>query len=271
MNLNALALFFLVGTALLAADDPSLPAATGTERTQNVISAQLSIILSEARETQMKPMQRTIGDITRATHLAEDRLKLLHIAAHGAVDDNIKPMRERLLKDAEARIKGLPPNAVVNVLKGMRDRYGSTSATKQPLWIESVKSLLTSEELAQWQRVVRERNAYRSRAYAELLILHVRKEAGLSPEQTQKMRPLLEKATSDYLPDLSMWSGGDDGDMYSGYLYALILGAPEKEVRAVLTPAQWDKWRASAGEGGEIWSSIQSAHERRLKEESLNP
>ncbi|MDB6139146.1 MAG: hypothetical protein JWO94_2218 [Verrucomicrobiaceae bacterium] len=254
----------LPGTPGQAADDVGLPGMTDGEFIQNAISVKLTEAACQHREKQRPKFDRVIGDINRSLHLPDDRVALLRIAAEGVLQRTQDNSARGVVAEAEKRTKGVPPKAVGKVLATVSS-FGSVSASENTLWQDVLRQFLTEGERKKWGLVMADRAAYRARAITEFVLLKVRPVIGLNQEQTAKIRPLVEKAVTDYLPDAASSFGNEDEDhsLYAPYAQILILGVPEAEARAIVNAEQWQKWRLAAGEYAENWQWVKELHERR--------
>ncbi len=249
------------------AEDAGLPALIATEAVQNAVSAKLTQMAAAQQDRQRPLLDRTIADIERTTHLPEERLRLLRIAGQGALEQAADGNSRSWLAEVESRTKGVAPELVPKVLENVGDSsWSSTKLTEQPGWREAVRLLLTEEERKRYEQVVAEREAYRARAFGELVMMEVRRSTGLSEDQLQRLQPLIESAVRDYLPDvLATFGGGDDGSLYLGYVTVFVLGVPESDAKAIVKPEQWAKWQAAGGRAAGNWSWIKQQHEQRVK------
>lgn len=273
MNVN-LAITRLLGAALLLlppglparAEDPGLPTLTGGDEVQNAVAAKLVKMATAMKERHRPLMDRTIDDIQRVTHLPEDRLALLRIAGQGALEHILDDCTRDMANEVETRAKGVPNKLVSKVLDSLDgSNWSASKVTEQPRWREAVKAVLTTAERHQWEQVVAQREAYRARALAELVLMQVQRTTGLGDEQIEKLQPLMEKAVRDYMPDVMNGFGGDgdDRNFYTGYLPMFVLGISEKDARTIVKPEQWTKWQAAAGECSGNWPWIKEQHDRR--------
>ena len=262
----------LVACALWAmackGEDPGVPALTPAEQVQNATAVKLTEAAAAQTEKQKPSVDREIDDIQRTLRLPPDRLALLRMAGEGALQSTREQAARSAVMEAERRVKGVAPKLVAKVLAGMENSGGSRVRLSQNrFWDDAVRQLLTEDERHQWEAVVADRIAYRAHAIAEFAVIRITSILQLSDEQAVKILPLIEKAAREYLPDMFSYFTSDDGEggIYLPYAQMFILGVPEEDARAVITPEQWASWHMAAGEDASNWESIKRQHDQRTR------
>lgn len=268
----------LISSPLTAADDvkkalaenPGLPTTLPIEVVQTESSRKLTQIMEELKQRRIGAVKTVIEDISRVTGLDEKRKRLLNIAAAGALEHSLDTVRANIVKTMDDRMKGSNRHNIKKMLDGFSPGYSANDPLQQGIWKDSLQQVLTDGERARWEHVVKERQAYRVRALAEMLAVEVELRVGLGPEQMQKMTPHLQKAVEDYLPDLAGMYSSDDGErsLYSEYLPVLLLAIDEKTAReAIPSKEQWKKWEAAPGRYRSNWEWLKRSHDSRVNAE----
>lgn len=274
-----LPLVCLCSSSLWAADekgnkalmqDPGLPATVGIEVVQTETSRKLTQIMDDMKDRRRGSVEVMIEDIIRVTGIDEKRTRLLRIAGRGALDHGLDTVRANIVKTLDDRMKGSNRHNIKKMLDGFSPGYSANDPLQQGIWKESVKQVLTAEERAKWETVVKERDAYRVKALAEILSIEVELRVGLGQEQMQKMEPHLHRAVADYLPDLTgMYASGDgERSIYSEYLPVLVLAVEEKVAKEIIpSKEQWKKWESAPGRYRSNWDWLKRSHDARVASE----
>ena len=88
----------------------------------------------------------------------------------------------------------------------------------------------------------------------------------VTTEQWKKIEPLLESAMKDFSPDIDqVFSAPWYQQRYS--MFIPFAFAPEKEMKGILTPEQWDRWTGSQefANTTNYSQNIKRVHDQRVK------
>lgn len=240
------------------------PELTDQEKVDRIVND--SLLKSDENKTAaaLKQMELVIGDIERVTKLPPERLKMLQIAAKGAVDRSLDSWRVA----QESRVREQTTNVG---LEGLEERLTSLgeiqTANAAPqdstAWSAYVAKALQPNEVKAWIEAQAARASYRASALAGLLVSEMERKLHLSVEQTDKLEPLLKRAFEDYLPDMGNYIDRNSGIDFR-LLMLVIQGVPPETRQGILTPAQEAHLQTLTGDLTGWWQSIQQAHQRRL-------
>lgn len=238
------------------------------ERVERAINLALVESDRDHVEKALRQMEFIIGDVSRVTQLPPERVRMLRIAAKGAVDRSLEPWR----KAQESRVREQTIGATLETVKDRiltvgEVHVGGTAAQDTTLWTEPLRRILTPAELESWNKAQSDRTSYRAAALSDLLVSEMERRLMLTPEQTQKLEPLLRQAFIDYLPDMGNYIDRNSGIDFR--LLALVFnGVPEEQRNAILTPQQGTMLMEAMADFGGWWQSIQQNHQRRV---GVNP
>ncbi len=237
------------------------------ELSQQLISNFLVSAEEEQFKEQRKDMDVIIGDMRRVAGLPPERLRLLEIAAKGAVDRSLEGWRSAEENQTRQQVGGLAPDVVQQRLEGMGGiRVGNEGPERNGLWRSVIENVLTAEERVKWTQAEDERRAYRTRAMAQMLVAELDRQTSLSLTQCEKLEPLVLKALEEYLPDMANYTDRNSGVDFR-MLLLMLTGAPTEEVQAVLTPDQYGKWQQITADYRGWWQSIEQNHRTRMSNE----
>ena len=263
-----------VSAAALAAgpgpEEPvNLPSWVGLEFVQTETTEKLVEIYDKTKDRSRPGIESELNEIGRELKLDEKRMKVLHLAAEGALEQAGRGVRGSIMSGVESRTKGTTALSIKKALSGLSVSWSTNSASSQPLWRAAVNQVLTKDEQQKLKSARDERRKYRERALAMLLEQHVIERVGLAEAQLGKLRPLLLQVVKDYLPDMSnYYNDGEGNSIYSEMVPVMVMGVEEKAVKEIIPDkTQWERWRLMPGQYRESWSWIKRNHDNRVKRE----
>jgi hypothetical protein len=238
---------------------------TEAERVQQVISTHLAQAESENATERAGQMSIVVGDVRRTVGLSEDRLRMLEIAAKGAVDRSMEGWRSAQENQVRQQASGLPLEMVEQRLQSLgRVFVGNSEDTdQQSLWTAALGQVLTPEEQTRWTDAEKERQIYRERALVAMLLAELDRQLGVTLTQAEKLEPLALAALSDYMPDMMNYidrSNGIDLRM----LLLMLSGIPEATLKTLLTEPQHARWLQLTADYRGWWQSIEQNHRARI-------
>ena len=129
---------------------------------------------------------------------------------------------------------------------------------------------MTPAQQTAWRGECDERSRYNDAAVAAFLAAEFDRRFALSAEQWGKLVPALTRAMQDYRPDIgSMFSFANSSRWYlqSYYMFLPLSAVPENDLKALLSPPQWEAWTHSSeySNSTSYWPDIQSNHNSRTQ------
>ena len=225
-----------------------------------------------ARARMLATMTLKAEDAARLGGLTPESSHRLQVAARGAMEESLASWKSSVDQNVRAQLENSSaPNAKLR-LAAVQDyvfeRGAELKPEKNPIWDKTVEAEMTPEQRARWQKEVDERNAFRSKSIASLVLSEFDRRNGLTPEQREKLAPLVAGITTEYAPEIaSMFSMGNSNRWYlQNYtMFIPIAGVPMKELKAILTKEQFDLWKASDESTNidNFWTNIQQLHTQR--------
>lgn len=238
---------------------------TESEMVQQIISAHLAKAESDNATERAGQMSIVVGDVRRTVGLSADRLRMLEIAAKGAVDRSMEGWRSAQENQVRQQASGLPLEMVEQRLQSLgRVFVGNSEDTdQQSLWKAALGQVLTPEEHTRWTDAEQERQTYRERALVAMLLAELDRQLGVTLTQAEKLEPLALAALSDYMPDMMNYidrSNGIDLRM----LLLMLSGIPEATLKTLLTEPQHARWLQLTADYRGWWQSIEQNHRARI-------
>lgn len=226
------------------------------------ISAHIQKLAEAEREKRLSFMRVVIDDIVRLCQLDNEQEEKLILAAKGASERSMKEWHEQAERYFRTRLESTEGDAAKEVLEGMGSvNFGGNRSEEEGeslgLWKDSLKDVLTGEQITHYEGVLAQRRLDRIDAFARMSISTIDGHLRLTPEQKSKMAELVHTSAATYLDDVQTYWG----DYFErGMLMSLANAAEENQLRAILTEPQFDRLREATSNFDHFWDQ-----KRRLK------
>ena len=226
------------------------------------------------RRRMLATMTLKAEDAARQTALAPEACRRLQTAARGAAEESLASWEgsmKHIVRDqmenadaetARQRLSSIPEYVFENTT--------ITPPEKQPVSSRTIAAEMTSAQRAEWQKEMDERNAFRLRSIASLILAEFDGEIPISVEQWDKLQTIVTGLVREYEPEfVNSSSNSSAGQWYLEYYTLLVpvAGVPEKDMASILTKEQFEKWKLTDEciNGADRWPSIQEMHTQRVK------
>ncbi|MEQ1841972.1 MAG: hypothetical protein ABL994_16330, partial [Verrucomicrobiales bacterium] len=240
--------------------------ATAADGMPEPLSAQISqhiLKLAEAeRDKRMDFMKVVIDDIVRLCKLDSSQRDSLELAAKGASERSMKEWHEQAERYFRTRLESTEGDAAKEMLEGMGSvNFGGNRSEEEgeslDLWKDTLKDVLTEEQVKRYESVLEQRYRDRVDAFAKMSVSTIDDHLRLTPDQKAKMAELVHGAAIDYLVDVQRYWG----DYFErGMLMSLANASDEETLKAILTNEQFDRLREATSNFDHFWDQ-----KRRLK------
>lgn len=247
-------------------DAEEQPDAKTPEGTPDPLSAQISqhiLKLAEAeRDKRMDFMKVVIDDIVRLCKLDSAQRDMLELAAKGASERSMKEWHEQAERYFRTRLESTEGDAAKEMLEGMGSvNFGGNRSEEEgeslDLWKDTLKDVLTEEQVKRYESVLEQRYKDRVDAFAKMSVSTIDDHLRLTPDQKARMTDLVHGAAVDYLVDVQRYWG----DYFErGMLMSLANAADEETLKSILTNEQFDRLREATSNFDHFWDQ-----KRRLK------
>ncbi|HEX4083569.1 MAG TPA: PDZ domain-containing protein [Chthoniobacteraceae bacterium] len=194
-------------------------------------------------------------------------------------------VEERLLTaargEAELRIAGWD-NAVEQVVRGnigdagpesIRQRLASiqpyvfsnieqrSAGVAEDIWNHAVDTQLTADQIKAWKKELDARTAYRNKAISAAVVCTFDERFRLTSSQWAKLEPMVAKIVSecgDQFGNFFNMTPRTEWFLQSYTAFAPMAGIPDKDMKTILTDAQWRAWTGcnEYETAQEIWRNI---------------
>ncbi len=240
--------------------------APGPEEEKAPLDAQISqhiLKLAETeRDNRMSFMRIVIDDIVRLCELDKAQQERLELAAKGASERSMKEWHEQAERYFRTRLESADPDAVKEMLDGMGSvNFGGNRSEEEgeslDLWKDSLKDVLTAEQVQRYENVLEQRETERIEAFASMSLSTIDDHLRLTPDQKSKIGEIVHTAASNYLNDVQRYWG----DYFEwGMLMSLANAVEADDLKAILTDQQFERLREATSNFDHFWDQ-----KRRLK------
>lgn len=242
---------------------------------EHAISDFLHDKATRERKRVLATMMVKAEDAARAAGLTPETFGRLQTAARGATEELLAGWNSGTDQTIRGQLRDATAENVKQRLAGIQDYYlqrvaGAPLPNNQPVWETAVKGELTEQQRTAWQKEVDERSAYREKTIVSAMLVEFDRRNTLSTEQWAKLETIIARIMKEYGPDIAgMFSYSNSVPWYLQQHTMLMpfAGVPEKELKAILTPEQWEQWAGSDafGNSTNYWENIRNNHAQRVK------
>ena len=234
------------------------------------INEHMHKIAVEQEQHLFKSMLVRVEDATRIAALKPDAVDQLTLAARGAVERTMDTWRSALEEYVRNNLNGARAGDLRERIANMGNLGENVNRDKnpqeQPLWLDAIKAVLTTEQNETWQKELEARSAYRERATAALALSELDRRRRLTSEQVSRLEPIVVQIVKDYAPDITRYLS-NDWQLRSYYLLVPLTGIAEADMKSILTPAQWKLVQErDLAQIHSYWEGIKNYHDQRVKE-----
>jgi hypothetical protein len=143
-----------------------------------------------------------------------------------------------------------------------------TDDSKKGVLDAAFSSELSDTQRTEWQKEIGARKDYEQKVISASIVGELDRMCLLSEDQWTKLEPMLAARLKEYSQDFNqMFSSQEAWFLQSYYMLTPLAGIPEKEVRTILTDAQWKQWSSSNQFSNctRYWENIESNHKSRVR------
>jgi hypothetical protein len=219
------------------------------------ISQHIIKLAEEERDKRMSFMRIVIDDIVRLCELDAAQQEKLELAALGASERSMKEWHEQAERYFRNRLESADPDAAKEMLEGMGGVNFSGNRSEEEgesldLWKDSLKNVLSDEQVGEYEAVLEARKLARIDAFARMSVSTIDDHLRLTPVQRGKISEIVQAAASEYLEDMQRYWG----DYFErGMLMSLANAAEDDVLRGILTEQQLDRHREATSNFDHFW------------------
>jgi hypothetical protein len=235
------------------AAEPAAPAAGLSVEEQ--ISQHVRTQSEEEHAKRMEFMSFVIDDIARLCKLTDAQKERLTLAAKGASKRSMERWHEQAERYFRQRVTNTDEDTVSEVLQNMgnfslggrdSDREGETES----IWKDSLKDVLTPEQITAYESVLVDRQKASVAAFSEMSISTLDNHLRLTPDQKAKLTPIIRNSTAEHLEDIQRhWGEYIEKNM----LMSVANSADEETLKQILSEQQWQRLQAATSNLDHFW------------------
>lgn len=241
------------------------------EEIEQRISEHLYNRTTSVRKRMLEAMTLKVEDAGRAAGLDSSISNRLFTAARGAVEELLVSWKKSTEQNVRSQLANAAPGNVKQALAGMENvNYGNNhfalTDKDPPLWEATVKAALTDAQHAAWKSELDEWKAYRENTVLSQVMVGFARINSLTIEQWEKVEPVVAAVLKEYSQEITQ-SFSTNWHLQSHSALTPFVGIPEKDLKAILRPDQWERWMSSNEftNGTNYWTNIEQNHQRRVK------
>ena len=210
-------------------------------------------------------------DATRVAGLDAEPAAHLRTAALGAAEAATTAWLTQTESNLRSEIQGATPENIPQKIAGM-SRYSFSHAEQEEnaFWKGALNTAMSDPQRKAWQAARDERAHYSAVAIAGLVGAELDRKLSLTPEEWQRLQPILTRALEDYGPDIRANFTYYSSPWYlqSYTLYTPLHAVPDQDLKLILSPAQYKTWTTSSecSYSSNYWENIHRNHDQRVKE-----
>ncbi len=226
------------------------------------ISQHITKLAEAERDKRIGFMKVVIDDIARLCDLDAPQRERLELAAKGASERSMKEWHEAAERYFRTRLDAAEGDAAKEMLEGMGGMNFDGNRSEEEgeeldLWKDSLKDVLTAEQVSRYENILAQRRLDRIEAFARMSLSTIDGHLRLTPDQRTKMAEIVHASAAAYLDDVqSYW-----GDYFERNMLMSLANASEEEtLRSILNEQQFDRLREATANFDHFWDQ-----KRRLK------
>jgi len=232
------------------------------------ISQHIMKLADEERAKRLKFMTVVIDDVARICELDPEQREQLDLAAKGAAERSMGDWHAQAERYFRTRLDGTDLDAAKEMLESMGNvNFGANRAEEEgeslELWKETLQAVLSSDQVAEYESVLQQREQDRIEAYARISVATLDSHLRFTPVQKDQMHRIVLQAATEYLEEVQRYWG----DYFErGMLMSLANAGDEEELKSVLTPEQYERLREATSNFDHFWE--QRRRQRRAQEKA---
>jgi hypothetical protein len=245
------------------------------EATESAISDFLAERDAAERKKIVAEAMLKAEDAVRVAHLPDTVAERLKTAARGCADYYLNSWDMEYEQQLRSEIVDATPETISEQLAAIQNDQSSNDfspgsadpgVAHEMLWDKEVKADLTSGQAKAWKQELDARSAYMNKATATMIVSEFDQYVGLTPEQWTKLEPMVTGILDQYRQEIENFMSNMPGTWMMGNFTALVpvAGIPEKDLKAMLSGDQWNRWKASQVStiATMYWSSVATMHQQ---------
>ena len=242
------------------------PAAPGPEDAERAISDFLAGKSDAERTKIFAEKILKAEDCARVLHLPPASAENLQTAARGSADAFLDRWNLAARQIVQANLGGATPETVKQQLASIQDYQlsqgyqsnGSVASPRESLLDQTIKAELSPAQRTAWKAETDARKAYRANAVAGWIACSFAQSFGLSPDQSQKLEPMIASVLSKYDQGIGSFFSSSSWYLEGFYMFLPVAGISDKDLQGLLSADQLQQWNRSQQRGiaSSYWTNI---------------
>lgn len=231
------------------------------------ISQHILKLAQEERQKRLKFMAVVIDDVSRLCELGTEQREQLDLAAKGAAERSMKDWHEQAERYFRTRLEGADSDTAKEMLESMGGvNFGGNRSEEESesldLWKDTLKVVLSDEQVERYEEVVEQRQLDRIEAFARMSLTSIDSDLRLTPDQRTKISEIVHNAATEYLDDIQRYWG----DYFErGMLMSLANASGDDELKEVLTEKQFNRLQEATTNFDHFWDQKRREKNARAK------
>ncbi len=245
---------------------PTPPPLVEPDAVDKAISRYLADKNKTAHDAIFAEKELKAEDAARILRLSPDSAQLLQTAACGAAEAVMANWRDSAEQMVRSNLGEVTPDTIDQKLQSIpayqiqQNMGNGNNSSPDAVWDATVKAVLDADQMKAWNAETDARKQYELDAVCGWINICFAQQFGLSPDQQEKMRPMITTLVKKYNDRMGgFFSGGGDPWYFIGfYMFMPVAGIQDKDLSAVLTKDQIDHWKGSNvyGQASMYWHNI---------------
>ncbi len=247
-------------------DEPKIAGAPEPLSAQ--ISHHILKLAQEERQKRLKFMAVVIDDVARLCDLDLEQRERLDLAAKGTAERSMKDWHQSAERYFRTRLEGADSDTAKEMLESMGGvNFGGNRSEEEgeslDLWKDTLKVVLTDEQIAEYEKVVEQRQLDRIDAFSKMSLTTIDSHLRLTPDQRSRIGEVVHTAASEYLDDIQRYWG----DYFErGMLMSLANASGDETLKEILTEDQFERLQEATTNFDHFWD--QKIREKNAREKA---
>ena len=192
-------------------------------------------------------------DAARILHLPADAAQRLTTAACGQADAFMTGWSNSAEQTIRASIGTVTPDTIDQRLQSIQgyqlqqaESNASSGTAEDNVWEDTVKDMLNQDQMKAWKSETDARDQYENDAICGWITVSFAQRFALSPDQQDRLRPMVAKILKKYGDRFGNYFEGDTPWYLEGYyMFMPMAGIKDNDLGTVMTKDQIDRWKSS--------------------------
>jgi hypothetical protein len=248
-------------------------AANATEPVDQTLSKFMAAQALRQRQRLLAPLLLQIEEAARVAQLSPEVCARLQIGARGAAEKSLQKWAPQFQQFVRNNLQEITPENVSQQLARLGNpaafQVAEAGPPKPGLFEKCLKTELTPEQMAAWQKEIDARREFRSEAIIRAMLTGFDRLVPLRAEQFAKMSAMLTTLLADYREEMGIANATELAPWYlqSEIRSAPLAGLNPAEMQALLGKTRWERWTKTEeySDAKSCWANLKESHQNRRR------